>query len=301
MADAGKKEFVAELNADPRTEMSSDAKKFVKGDKDLTKLIKNFTFQEKVELDPRKWSKNSLNSGVLAVARYEIKIFAVRIGELAKAGTVDKGVLSEVKTLHAKTQKYIEKKLSLAVEELANDKVDNSKALKNGKAAMEKVDGLQLKNVFSKPRNDIVALMAAISNAKDKGVDAAIKKAADAVGKLVSEFNASGREAESAVSFLLKLIKDNKSSDTQELKDFAKEAEKKRSVFQSFVSDSKEFNDALDDLGSLLKGGKMTPDDATAQSAKFKKMTGIDKSASDALKAAQGLKKSFDAIVKILK
>lgn len=301
MADAGKKEFVAELDADPRDEMASATKKFVKDDKDLNKLIRNFTFQEKVELDSRKWSKNDLNKGVFAVARYEIKIFAVRINEIAKAGAVDKKVLAEVKALHAKTQKYIDKKLALAVEELANDKPDNSRALKDGKAAMAKIGDLNLKNAFSKPRNDIVSFMNDIAKAKEKALDGAIKKAADGVGKLASEFDKDARDAEAAVSYLLKLIKGNKSSETKELQDFAKDADKKSSTFESFTKDCKEFGDALDGLGALLKGGKMTPEEAKKQSGLFGKMTGIDKSAGDALKAAQDLKKEFDKIVKVLK
>ena len=273
---ADKKELDAALDADPRKEMSSATVKFLKENKDLDKVIKNFTYSEKVSVDTRKMSKKDLLAGVYAVARYEIMIFCVRLNEIAKAGTADKGVIAEVVKLHKKTQKYIDKKLSLACEELNNDKPDNSKALKDGKAAMEKIGN-------------------------EKSVAAIIKKATDVAGKLATEFDKTAREASAAIKYLLKVIKGNKGSDTKELADFSKEADGKTGSFEKFVDECKEFEDALDELAKELKTGKMEPRDAKSMADKFKKMTGVDKSAETALKDAQGLKKSFDKIAKALK
>jgi hypothetical protein len=298
---ADKKELDAALDADPRKEMSSATVKFLKENKDLDKVIKNFTYSEKVSVDTRKMSKKDLLAGVYAVARYEIMIFCVRLNEIAKAGTADKGVIAEVVKLHKKTQKYIDKKLSLACEELNNDKPDNSKALKDGKAAMEKIGGLDLKNAFSGPRNEVVKMLTAIAGSNEKSVAAIIKKATDVAGKLATEFDKTAREASAAIKYLLKVIKDNKGSDTKELADFSKEADGKTGSFEKFVDECKEFEDALDALAKELKTGKMEPGDAKSMADKFKKMTGVDKSAETALKDALGLKKSFDKIAKALK
>lgn len=301
MADTGKKEFEAKLDADPRKEMTKAVVDFVDGDKALKKLVVNFTFSEKVQLDPRKWSKNELNRGVYSAVRYEIQIFANRLAQMVKAGTSGKDAATEIKALHAKTQKYIDKKMALAIEELASDEPDNKKALKDGKKAMAKIDALDLKDTFSKPRGEVIGLMEAIVKAKDKGADAAVKKAAEAVSKLAGEFDKTGREAGAAIGYLLKVIKDNKNSETQELKDFSKLADGKTSTFQTFVDECKEFEDALDDLVKSLKGGKMDADGADAKATAFENMTAVDASAKDALKEAKALKGDFDKIIKALK
>ena len=301
MADTDKKEFEAKLDADPRVEMTKASKDYIDGDKDLKKLVTNFKFSEKVELDKRKWSKSSLADGVLAIARYEMKVFATAIGDMAKKKVPAKEAGPRIKTLHAKLQKDITKKLSLAVEELANDKADNKKALKDGKVAMSKIGGLDLKGAFSKPRTDVIGLMDTIAKAKDNAAASAVKKANDAVSKLAGEFDKTGREASAAINYLLKVIKENKKSETTELRNFANLADDNSDVFQTFVDECKEFEDALDGLAKELGSGKLDADAAKAKAAQFKKMSNIDSSADKALKAAVALKKNFDSVVKALK
>jgi hypothetical protein len=299
MADTGRKQFKAQLKADPRDEMTKAAKEFVDSDNGLKKIVVDFTYSEKVELDPRKWTDKSLNEGVFAVARYEIKIFATRIGEMAKAGISAKDAKPKVKVLHTKTQGYIDKKLSLAVEELASDKGDSKKALKDGKLAMSKIQDLDLKDAFSKPRNDVVKLLKAIASAKDPAP--AIKKAATEVAKHAKDFDKTGREASAAVGYLLKMIKDHKSSDAPGMGEFVALANKKSSTFSDFVTDCEQFENALDELTKALAAGDMDADTAKAKSSEFAGMTKVDGTAKAALAEAKLLKTKFDAVAKTLK
>lgn len=309
MADTDKKDFEAKLDADPRDEMTKASKDYIDGDKDLKKLVTNFKFSEKVELDKRKWSKASLADGVLAVARYEMKIFATAIGDMAKKQTPAKEAGPRIKTLHAKLQKEINKKLSLAVEELANDKGDNKKSLKDCKAAFDKLARVEFSMMYQAPREEAEEAFKRLADVmKDKRAsdDEKMKEISEAlktVDVCIDQFDDSGKQASLAIDTLLKAAKTTKANKDvdSELNAFAESISKNESKITSILGNSKKFADALAAAQKILKSGNVTEQVAKVQSSLFAKMSSFDKSAKSTLKELSRLEPAFKKIEKKLK
>jgi hypothetical protein len=307
MAATEKKDYDAKLDADPRDQLSPAAKKFLKSNSDIDKVIGKFKYSEKVSLDPRKWSKKDLESGVLAVALYEIKIFAVRINEIAKSGKADKSVVDEVKKLHAKTQKYIDKKLSLAVDELANDKGDNKKGLKDCKAAFDKLARIDFDDIYSIPRSMIEGLFNDLGNSLDDADEKQkAKYLADALkelGEAQNEFEKTGKAAEGAVDTLIKAAKTTKANKDVD-PEFAAYADivlKQEGKITSVLDNMKKFSAAVGTAEKVLKSKDLDAKQAKDQARVFKGMSNLDGSAKDTLKSLSKLETDFDKIAKKLK
>jgi hypothetical protein len=307
MAATEKKDYDAKLDADPRDQLSPAAKKFLKSNSDIDKVIGKFKYSEKVSLDPRKWSKKDLESGVLAVALYEIKIFAVRINEIAKSGKADKSVVDEVKKLHAKTQKYIDKKLSLAVDELANDKGDNKKGLKDCKAAFDKLARIDFDDIYSIPRSMIEGLFNDLGNSLDDADEKQkAKYLADALkelGEAQNEFEKTGKAAEGAVDTLIKAAKTTKANKDVD-PEFAAYADivlKQEGKITSVLDNMKKFSAAVGAAEKVLKSKDLDAKQAKDQARVFKGMSNLDGSAKDTLKSLSKLETDFDKIAKKLK
>ena len=297
-----KKEFVAELDADPLKEMTKQAQDFIKQIKTMSKKFANVTYKEKVELDPRKWKKKDLNDGVFAVARYELKLLAVRVGKAAKDGAADDKTEAELSKEYDKIVKAITKKLSLAIEELANDKGNNKKALKDGKAAFAKLDKINFNGAFSGPRNQVVSVLKALEKAvSGRNAQAAFGKAAAEIAKIAAQFDKVGREANAAIAFLMKSAKEHEKADDSGLQDFAKEIQKSDKVFQPFLDEADAFEKALDDVEKSVKDSTLDAAGVKAKITEIQRMSSVDKSAQSALGAARKLKPAFLKIEKSLK
>ncbi len=307
MAATDKKDYDAKLDADPRDEMSSGAKKFLKSNSDLDKVVGNFKYSEKVSLDPRKWSKKDLEAGVLAVARYEMKLFAARFDALAKAGKVDKSVIDEIKKLHGKTQKSIDKKLSLAVEELANDKGDNKKGLKDCKAAFDKLARIDFDDIYSIPRSMLEDLFDDLGNNLDDADEKRkAKYLADALknlGEAQDEFEKTGKAAENAVDTLIKAAKTTKANKNvdPEFTAYADIVLKQETKITSVLDNMKRFSAAVANAEKVLKSKDLDAKQAKDQARAFKSLSNLDGSAKDTLKSLSKLESDFDKIAKKLK
>jgi hypothetical protein len=309
MADAAKKAFEAKLDADPRDEMSSAAKKFLnaKENKKLSNALKKFIYSEKVELDPRKWNKKDLESSTYAVARYEIKLFVARVEEMIKAGKADSSAIAEIEKLQKKAQKDIDKKLSLAVEELVSDKGDNKKSLKDCKGAFDKLARVDFSDIYSIPRvllqNVFEDLAADIDGADEKEKSKILAKATKEFGLAVDEFEKTGKAAESAIDTLLKAAnstKANKSVD-KELGDFADLVVKQDKKISEVLGNIKTFAGAISNAEKALKAGNLDRKLANVHAETFSKMSKLDGSAKGTLKEVLKLEKDFNKIAKKLK
>ena len=297
-----KKEFTAELDADPLKEMTKQAQDFIKNSKALSKKFVNITYKEKVDLDPRKWKKKDLNDGVLSVARYELKLLAVRVGKAAKDGAADGKVETELSKEYDKIVKAINKKLSLAIEELAKDTGNNKKALKDGKAAFAKLDKIDFKGAFSGPLKSATDVLKWLEKSvSGRNAKNAFTKAASDIATVSGQFDKVGREANAAVAFLMKSAKEHAKADDGGLQNFAKEIEKNGKVFEQFLSEADAFEKALDDAEAAIKEGKLDAAGVKDEIKKLERMAGVDRSAQAALQAAKKLKPAFLKIEKSLK
>jgi len=297
-----KKEFTAELDADPLKEMTKQAQDFIKNSKALSKKFVNITYKEKVDLDPRKWKKKDLNDGVLSVARYELKLLAVRVGKAAKDGAADGKVETELSKEYDKIVKAINKKLSLAIEELAKDTGNNKKALKDGKAAFAKLDKIDFKGAFSGPLKSATDVLKWLEKSvSGRNAKNAFTKAASDIATVSGQFDKVGREANAAVAFLMKSAKEHAKADDGGLQNFAKEIEKNGKVFEQFLAEADAFEKALDDAEAAIKDGKLDAAGVKDEIKKLERMAGVDRSAQAALQAAKKLKPAFLKIEKSLK
>ncbi len=299
--DDGKKEFVAELKADPRKEMTKQAQDFIKGSKVLDKKFKEITFSQKIRLDAKKWKKSTLNAGMYGAARWDLKILAVRVGQYAKEGKADAKAEAALSKDYDKITKEIHKKLAVELEELEKGG-NNKKALKDGKAAFAKLDNVDFSNAFSGPRQSAIDVLKWLEKSvSGRNAKNAFSKAAGDMATVSGQFDKVGREANAAVAFLMKTAKEHAKADDGALNNFAKEIQKSDKVFQKFLDDADAFEKALDDAEAVIKEGKLDAAGVKAEITRLQRMNGVDQSAQAALKAAKTLKPAFLKIEKSLK
>jgi len=300
-ATDGKTEFTAELDANPLDEMTKQAKDFIDGSKVLKKKFAKITFSQKIKLDAKKWNKKKLNAGMYGAARWELKILAVRVGQYAKEGKADDKAEAALCKDYDKIAKEIKKKLSLELEELEKGG-DNKKALKDGKAAFAKLDKIDFKGAFNGPLKSAIDVMKWLEKAvSGRNAKNAFTKAAGDMATVSGQFDKVGREANAAVSFLMKSAKEHAKADDGGLQNFAKEIEKSETVFEKFLSEAEAFEKGLDAAEAAIKEGKLDAAGVKDEIRKLERMAGVDKSAQAALQAAKKLKPAFLKIEKSLK
>ncbi|MFV0492505.1 MAG: hypothetical protein ACK5M4_11865 [Pseudorhodobacter sp.] len=312
-----KKEFTAELAADPLKEMTRPAQEYIKESKVLSKKFGKIAYKEKVALDPRKWQKKDLNNAALALARYELKLLAVRVNEVAKkakgqdkkAGDgADRKVEAQLAKEYDKTVKAIEKKISLALEELASGKEDNKKAVKDGKAAFAKLDKIDFPSAFTGPQQDLLKVLSELEKKVDSDNEdkktrlpaAALTAAASSINKIASEFDKKGREANAAISYLSKSSKEFRKADNAGLQSLSKTIDD-AGEFGRFLQMADKFEKALDNIEKALKGGKVKPEDVRYWRKDIGGMAELGKTAKAAQQTAKKLSPSFKKILKDIK
>lgn len=300
-ADDGKKEFTAELDANPLDEMTKQAKEFIEGSKVLSKKFQKIKFSQKIKLDGKKWSKKKLNDGVHGAARWDLKVLAVRVGQYAKAGKADKDAETALCKDYDKIVKTITKKLAVELEELEKGG-DNKKALKDGKAAFAKLDKIDFKGAFNGPLKSAIDVLKWLEKSvSGRNAKNAFTKAAGDIATVSGQFDKVGREANAAVAFLMKSAKEHAKADDGGLNNFAKEIEKNGKVFEQFLAEAEAFEKALDDAEAAIKEGKLDAAGVKEEIKKLERMAGVDRSAQAALQAAKKLKPAFLKIEKSLK
>lgn len=345
-----KKEFTAELNADPLKEMTKPAQDFIKGEAELSKAFVKITYKEKVSLDPRKWNKKDLDDAVHAVARYELKQLAVRVGEAekkakdedkkgkgegtadkgaknkgakgggkadkgakggkggkaGKEGQVDKKVVEQLKKEYGNIVKAIEKKVSLALEDLASDQEDNKKAMKDGKAAFAKLDKIDFNGAFAEPQKELARVLSELEagiqgSGKQATIPpAALNAASRLIGNIASGFDKTGREANAAISQLSKSSKEFKKADSSGFQDLSKVIDGNKE-FGKFLDMANKFEGTLGNIEKAVKGGKIGAEDVRSWLRDVQGMNELGKSAKAAQGAAKKLSPKFHSVLKSLK
>ncbi|MEM8577362.1 MAG: hypothetical protein AAGF60_05885, partial [Pseudomonadota bacterium] len=190
--------------------------------------IKPIPVKSKLEVDPRKWKKKVIEDGVRGVARYELALFSTILGEQAKKLTKeipekdhkalkpgDKGLqkpqitaldeaAAKAEAAWKKIAVKIADKVSIALEEIASDKGDNTKALAAGKSAIRKFDQLDTSKMFTDPTKGTVVALVALGDALKKNAEdpKAWAAAHTALTKVDSDFEKTGKTARNVVKYL---------------------------------------------------------------------------------------------------
>ncbi len=306
MADEGKKEIKVELKFLPMKELSPKAAKFVANEADLSKKVKPpVTWSQKGKFDPRKHNKKSLDTEIYNAARMPFKIFANRVDLAVKDGVDDKKKKKLLSDFDEAVKGAIAN-ASLAFEEIESGKGDNKKALKDGKAAMGKLDGVDFADSFAKPFDQLMDVLDKLKVAlKAKGGDSAqafdkARKAADSVS---DSYEKAGKEAFAAVDFLLKTgrsIKNDKKADPA-LVEFGRKIMKSESIFDGFVKAADAFGKVIDDCVALLKANSAEAKDVDQRIKALTATNKVIKTADEVEAAAKKLKPEFDKVEKQLK
>jgi archaellum component FlaC len=314
MAGDDKKKMTAVLDIDPRSEMDDKVVKWIDTHPVLKKKFPNYTYKDTLELDARKWDEKKLKKGLEALVRYELQILAHRAMETWK--TVQKeGVKAEINAIKDLTKQYekigkeIEKKCSLALEEIGSDKADNKKNLRDGKAAFNKMKQADLAKAFSGPRQIVVdgfkSLSVQLKKAagEDKANAAAYAAAVKKMEEADKDFNGNAKDIQSAVTYLLKTGKEmagNSESD-KELQDFGEKIQGESGTLKDFLDDINEFENDIDKAINDVKRKSLDADGASQKATDFDKhkkldayatkiKTIIDKMATDFAKVEKKLK-----------
>lgn len=308
MAAEGKKSMTAVLDIDPRTEMDDKVVKWINGHPLLKKEFPNYTYKETLELDPRKWDEKKLRKGLEALVRYELKILAHRVTESWKTVQKEgaKAETSAVKDLakqYAKIGKEIDNKCSLALEEIAADRPDNKKGLRDGKAALKKLEGADFAKAFSGPRETVTKAFHALSSAlakatgNDKAEQAAYVDTAKSIDEARREFDGNAKDAEAAVDFLMKKGREFAKGEGA-WPDLGKMIGGYEREFNDFLSHVRAFDVDIDAAANDVKQRKLTPSDATRKAKGFDDHARLDKEGKDILAVIKEISKKLAEIEK---
>lgn len=275
---------------------------FIVTNKDLAKVVKPLEFKVDAELDERKYDAKKLEDvvyygdkgGVFGI-RMAVKLFDMAVAEAKKKNKPD-----DVKKAYSELEKDSKYAFEKLMKDLESGKADNAQALKDGKAAMNKLDAVK-SNAFEDPRKGVLKALEPLIK-KDAGKDEA-SKANKILVTISTLFDKSGAEATKAVEFLAstgKKMKDDKDAD-QSLKEFGKEILKKEKIFDDFLDGASKFDDAFDMALTATEGDELDVDAVKRAIKEFEALSSLEKLAAAAVKAARELQPKFKKIESKLK
>ncbi len=315
MADDVKKKMKAELDVSPFSEMDKKTADWVKSIPALAKVFKPIQYVEAVELDKRKWSASKLKDALAGLARYELKILAHRAATHQKAHQKQgpKALQAAEKQLPAdykEISKELIKKASLAIEEVANDKGNNKRGLKDGKAALKKIGALDEKKIFAEPADmaaqamdDLADELEYLLKQEDKGgkmAARALQAATKQIAQADKLFEDSSREAEAAVELLRGLRKSIKDDAAPELCAFREKVKKADAKLKPFQQALVRFGKQMDGVITATKSGKLDSVAARKFADELGKISKEAAATKAALTEMKTLKTEFERVEKKL-
>jgi len=312
MADADKKKMKAVMNANPFSEMDRKTADWIKSIPALEKVFKPIVFSEMVELDRRKWSASKLAEALGGLARYDLKILANRAATHYKATQKQgpKGQAAAEKQLPAdykETRKELLKKASLAIEEVVSDKGNNKRGLKDGKAALARLDAIDAKKIFAEPATLAAKAMARLAKALDaaggdsKAEARAMTDAAKDMAVADKVFEDNAREAQAAVSLMRKVPKSIKDDAAAELRAFAEKIRKVDGSLGAFEDAMDKFGKEMDAALAATRAGKPDARAAAALARELGNSSTETRKAEAVMKDIRPLKAEFAKLEKLLK
>lgn len=311
---ADKTKMKAELDVDPFEEADKKVKDWAKTIPLFVKKLKNVTYSDTLELDPRKWNEKKLTKALEELVRYELKIFAVRAAEYHKTALKEgpRGQLAAEKGLpkdYLELEKDVTDKCSTALEELAADKGDNKKALRDGKAAVKELAKQDLKKIFSTARTEIAAAFTALSSDlkkamdQEKAKDAAALKARNVMDKARAAYDKDFEDSLSVLSDMLQTAGQTlKNAEANAaLKTYSKLVLDYEDTFGNYAGAGREFETDMDEAANDVSARKLDSEDAKKKAAAFLKLNKPDSAAAAVETAAGKLAKAFADTEKELK
>ncbi|WP_343079622.1 hypothetical protein [Ostreiculturibacter nitratireducens] len=331
MADLVKKKFVVDTVINPfgetRTKKAPD---WFEARPKLLKSITGISVKRTLDLDPRKWKTKDLVDGVYAVARYELALFSSQLSSIEKdifksltkdeqkkkkfsknsnESKEEKKALddaeSEVEKLYKKTVKDIEKKVSLALDEVESDKGDNKKALAAGKEAIKKFNSLDFNAMFDVPFDAVMLhLNDLAAKLKGGGEKKMWENAKAGVATAEKVFAGTAKTAQNIVKYLLdaggKMADDAKANPA--LQKVGASIEESKGVMTALSSAIDEFETDMVGIRKLIKAEKADEAEISKVAAEFKKKHGGKNSeALAAIKAVQSISKEFNTAQRQIK
>ena len=314
MPVTSKKLMNAKLNISSMAEMATKEVEFIGQIPKFKKKFKDFTYSDKLELDPRKWDERKLAKALESLVRWELKLLASRVaewnGKIKKEGPKAQSEAERsLPKYYDQIGKKISDKCSIALEELASSKGDNKKGLRDGKASLKKLGDVDLSKLFSTPGAKAAKTVMALGKNLEKLADddGKIESAYVASIKVLDEarksYDNNADDAESAVKFLIKTadgIKKNKET-APELDAYGKKIEGYAKVFKDFVADLRAFEVDMDDIALDTKSRKLTPQLCKSKAANIVKTSSHDRAAKAVQNALADLRKDFVKVEKALK
>lgn len=315
MADDGTKSINAKLSVKPEKEMKTDVKKWVFAEKDVKKIFsKPIVFQEKVDLNPKRWNEGKLSKAMEGLVRAEMQLLAQRVGDIkkksgdAKSPKEHKAMLSSLEAALDDVTDKIQDKCSEALEELASGKAEAKAGIALGKKAMAKLKTLSVDKMFTNHGQTGLDHLKKWASATKAGADdAAISKlnkdGLKAIEDAAKDVKSTGKDAQNVAKFLLDTGKKLKGHENGKLAKFGERIMKKElhPQLQKLDVDMDKLEKALDDFASDLKSDNLDAKNAGAYMSEFKAVQSLQKSASNAMQAMKDLESSFKAIEKDLK
>jgi len=315
MAADGTKTMTAKLNVKTDQEMKPDAKKLVEKNIKTKKLYaKPITYEEKIDLNPKKWNEKKLSKAMAGLVRAELQLLAQRVGDLAKQAQKSKGGMSDeikmvgaLEKVHKKAVASIEEKCSDALEELASGKGEAKAGIALGKKAMAKISSLNANGVFRDPLETATKTLVSWLGPKEKGDEAkaavALSKAQKDIDSAVNDLNQTGKDAQNVAKFLSATGKKLKDHENGQLANFGKSIMKAdvQPELDKLDTAVDKLDKELSSYASDLKKGTLEVADAKKYLSTFNQMKGLQKIADNAVKAMKALEKNFKSIEKDLK
>ncbi|MEL6478860.1 MAG: hypothetical protein AAFR17_16135 [Pseudomonadota bacterium] len=310
----GKKLMTAKLDISSMSEMNKKAVEFIASIPAFKKKFKDFTYTEKLELDPRKWDERKLATAMKSLVRWELKLLAGRVaewqGKIQKQGPkAQKDAERSLPKYYDEISKKITDKCSIALEELGSDKGDNKKGLRDGKASLKKLGEIDLGKLFSGPGLKASKTMQTLAKdlekfeEDEKRIETAYVTAIKILDEARKSYDDEAEDAESAIKFLEKTaadIKKNKET-APELDAYGKKIEGYSKAFKDFTADLRAFEVDMDDVALDTKSRKLNPQLAKAKGTKIANTGGHDRAAKAVQKALVDLRKDFAKVEKALK
>lgn len=320
-----KKEMKIDIEIDPFAECGKE-KDWALGIAEIKKKLKPIKFKDKAELDTRKWNDKKLEEEALQAVRMGLKIFSSRVKDAMKeaGGTMKgkkgaeedggkkkkKGSSPEEQAAETVIEEYeslckeIEYGLDKWLEDLASGKADNAKNLKDCGRAFKAIEDADIGVVFSTPRDRAADALEKLAKGGRGGPDErAVNEAKEDLTEALEEFEEHSKVVADAIDTVLKAAKatkGNKEADA-ELQEFAKKVETGGKNMQQVVDDAAKLKKALEEAKKALDDGKTDAQTMRSHLQALQKLSGLDKSAKDAVDEAKTLAKAFKGIEKKLK
>lgn len=308
MAAEGKKDVTVKVKMKVTDLMSAAAKKYKIEDPKLEKLIsKEFKFEKKVETDPRKNSQRDLDSAMERLLTYAMGLVANGLDELGakdldakKKKKREAEVLADLESIFKDMEKVCEEKLT----DILSGKEDNKGAIKKGTQAFAKLDKVDPKGAFDKPRQALIKAFDDLEKQLKGNGDkkAACQKATKDVQDIMKGLEDSGMEVANAAEFMLRAarsIKSDRKADS-ELVAFAKKVLKYENELGGFEQGVDDFKDLVSQAIKEMSTGDMEADVARSISKELAGMNDLEQDGRAIAGLMKELKPEFDKIVKKL-